>query len=192
MRNLISNFLRGLLLVVPMAAAIYVVWYLYNFLDSLIPVAKNIPGLSFLLVVLLITITGSYAKRYNTGLLIWFENFIKDVPLLSLIYSSIKDLMTSFVGEEKKFNKPVLVKVESNLYKPGFVTSQDLKNEGLPGKVSVYLPHSYNFSGNVFITEKKNIIPLKNSSSDVMKYIVSGGISGGIKAWLWKSFLLFN
>ena len=182
MRNLISNFLRGLLLVVPMAAAIYVVWYLYNFLDSLIPVAKNIPGLSFLLVVLLITITGSYAKRYNTGLLIWFENFIKDVPLLSLIYSSIKDLMTSFVGEEKKFNKPVLVKVESNLYKPGFVTSQDLKNVGLPGKVSVYLPHSYNFSGNVFITEKKNIIPLKNSSSDVMKYIVSGGISGGIKA----------
>ena len=39
-----------------------------------------------------------------------------------------------------------------------------------------------NFSGNVFITEKKNIIPLKNSSSEVMKYIVSGGISGAIKA----------
>ena len=40
---------------------------------------------------------------------------------------------------------------------------RDLKNEGLPGKVSVYLPHSYNFSGNVFITEKKNIIPVQNS-----------------------------
>ena len=180
MSNLINNFLRGLLLLVPIAAAIYVVVTIYKTLDSLIDF--GVPGLSFLLVVLLITITGSYAKRYNTGLLIWFENFIKDVPLLSLIYSSIKDLMTSFVGEEKKFNKPVLVKVESNLYKPGFVTSQDLKNEGLPGKVSVYLPHSYNFSGNVFITDKKNIIPLKNSSSDVMKYIVSGGISGGIKA----------
>ena len=109
MRNLINNFLRGLLLVVPMAAAIYVVWYLYYFLDSLIPVAKNIPGLSFILVVLLITIAGSYAKRYNTGLVNWFENFIKDVPLLNLIYSSIKDLMTSFMGEKKKFNKPVLV-----------------------------------------------------------------------------------
>ena len=182
MRNLINNFLRGLLLVVPMAAAIYVVWYLYNFLDSLIPVAKNIPGLSFILVVLLITIAGSYAKRYNTGLVNWFENFIKDVPLLNLIYSSIKDLMTSFMGEKKKFNKPVLVKVEASLYKPGFVTSEDLKNVGLNGKVSVYLPHSYNFSDNVFITEKKNIIPLKNSSSEVMKYIVSGGISGAIKA----------
>ena len=90
--------------------------------------------------------------------------------------------MTSFMGEKKKFNKPVLVKVESSLYKPGFVTSSDLKEIGLPGKVSVYLPHSYNFSGNVFITDKKNVIPLKNSSSEVMKYIVSGGISGSIKA----------
>ena len=182
MRNLLNNFLRGLLLLVPMAAAIYVVWYLYNFLDNLIPIVKNIPGLSFVLVVLLITMVGSFARRYNTGMINWFENIIKDIPLLNIVYSSIKDLMTSFMGEKKKFNKPVLVKVESNLYKPGFVTSNDLKEIGLPGKVSVYLPHSYNFSGNVFITEKKNIIPLKNSSSEVMKYIVSGGISGSIKA----------
>ncbi|MFL2996240.1 MAG: DUF502 domain-containing protein [Cytophagales bacterium] len=182
MSNLLNNFLRGLLLLVPMAAAIYVVVYLYNFLDNLIPVVKNIPGLSFVLVVLFITMVGSFARRYNTGMINWFENIIKDIPLLNLVYSSIKDLMTSFMGEKKKFNKPVLVKVESSLYKPGFVTSNDLKEIGLPGKVSVYLPHSYNFSGNVFITDKKNVIPLKNSSSEVMKYIVSGGISGSIKA----------
>ena len=182
MSNLLNNFLRGLLLLVPMAAAIYVVVYLYNFLDNLIPVVKNIPGLSFVLVVLFITMVGSFARRYNTGMINWFENIIKDIPLLNLVYSSIKDLMTSFMGEKKKFNKPVLVKVESSLYKPGFVTSNDLKEIGLPGKVSVYLSHSYNFSGNVFITDKKNVIPLKNSSSEVMKYIVSGGISGSIKA----------
>jgi len=182
MSNLLNNFLRGLLLLVPMAAAIYVVVYLYNFLDNLIPIVKNIPGLSFVLVVLFITMVGSFARRYNTGMINWFENIIKDIPLLNLVYSSIKDLMTSFMGEKKKFNKPVLVKVESSLYKPGFVTSNDLKEIGLPGKVSVYLPHSYNFSGNVFITDNKNVISLKNSSSEVMKYIVSGGISGSIKA----------
>ena len=122
MSNLLNNFLRGLLLLVPMAAAIYVVVYLYNFLDNLIPVVKNIPGLSFVLVVLFITMVGSFARRYNTGMINWFENIIKDIPLLNLVYSSIKDLMTSFMGEKKKFNKPVLVKVESSLYKPGFVT----------------------------------------------------------------------
>ena len=181
MRQLLNNFLRGLLLIVPMAAAIYVVWYLYNFLDSLVPLAKNIPGLSFIIVIVSITIVGSFTKKYNTGLINWFEDLVKKVPLLNLVYSSIKDLMTSFMGEKKKFNKPVLVKVDNNLYKPGFVTSEDLKDIGLPGKVSVYLPHSYNFSGNVFLTDKKNVTPLSNPSSEVMKYIVSGGISGKIK-----------
>ena len=115
MRNLLNNFLRGLLLIVPMAAAIYVVWYLYNFLDSLIPIAKNIPGLSFVIVIVTITIIGSFTKKYNTGLINWFEELVKKVPLLNLVYSSIKDLMTSFMGEKKKFDKPVLVKVENNL-----------------------------------------------------------------------------
>ena len=180
MRNFLNNFLRGLLLLVPMAAAMYVVYYIYTMLDSLIDF--GIPGLSFVIVILLITFVGFFTRKYNTGLFIWFEDLVNKVPLLSLIYSSIKDLMNSFVGEKKKFNKPVLVKVENNLYKPGFVTSDDLKEIGLPGMVSVYLPHSYNFSGNVFLTDKKNIKPLKNSSSEVMKYIVSGGISGKIKA----------
>ena len=180
MRNFLNNFLRGLLLLVPMAAAMYVVFYIYTMLDSLIDF--GIPGLSFVIVILLITFVGFFTRKYNTGLFIWFEDLVNKVPLLSLIYSSIKDLMNSFVGDKKKFNKPVLVKVENNLYKPGFVTSDDLKEIGLPGMVSVYLPHSYNFSGNVFLTDKKNIKPLKNSSSEVMKYIVSGGISGKIKA----------
>jgi uncharacterized membrane protein len=180
-RQLLNNFFRGLLLIVPMAAAIYVVWYLYNFLDSLVPFAKNIPGLSFIIVIISITVAGSFTKKYNTGLINWFEDLVKKVPLLNLVYSSIKYLMTSFMGEKKKFNKPVLVKVDNNLYKPGFVTSEDLKDIGLPGKVSVYLPHSYNFSGNVFLTDKKNVTPLSNPSSEVMKYIVSGGISGKIK-----------
>ena len=180
MRNFLNNFLRGLLLLVPMAAAMYVVYYIYTMLDSLIDF--GIAGLSFVIVILLITFVGFFTRKYNTGLFIWFEDLVNKVPLLSLIYSSIKDLMNSFVGDKKKFNKPVLVKVENNLYKPGFVTSDDLKDIGLPGMVSVYLPHSYNCSGNVFLTDKKNIKPLKNSSSEVMKYIVSGGISGKIKA----------
>ena len=70
-----------------MAAAIYVVWYLYNFLDSLIPIAKNIPGLSFVIVIVTITIIGSFTKKYNTGLINWFEELVKKVPLLNLVYS---------------------------------------------------------------------------------------------------------
>ena len=89
--------------------------------------------------------------------------------------------MTSFMGDERKFNKPVLVKMDGGIYKPGFITSKDLDEIGMPGYVSVYLPHSYNISGNVYLVDKKNIKPINNKSSEVMKYIVSGGISGSVK-----------
>ena len=181
MRNLLNHFLRGLLLLVPMAGAIYVVWYLYDFLDNLIPFLKNYTGLSFVAVIMFITLFGSVASRYNTGIVNWFEGLIANIPLLNLIYSSIKDLMTSFMGDERKFNKPVLVKMDGGIYKPGFITSKDLDEIGMPGYVSVYLPHSYNISGNVYLVDKKNIKPINNKSSEVMKYIVSGGISGSVK-----------
>ena len=73
------------------------------------------------------------------------------------------------------------VKMNDNIMKPGFVTAKDLKEIGLPGLASVYFPHSYNFSGNVFLVDRKLIKPIKSSTSEVMKYIVSGGVSGSIR-----------
>jgi hypothetical protein len=55
-----------------MAGAIYVVWYLYDFLDNLIPFL-NYPGVSFVAVIIFITLFGSVARRYNTGIVNWFE-----------------------------------------------------------------------------------------------------------------------
>ena len=67
---------------------------------------------------------------------------------------------------------------ESGLEKLGFITQEDLSKLGIEGKVAVYLPHSYNFSGNLFIVPSQNVIILKSASSaDVMKFIVSGGVT---------------
>ena len=41
----------------------------------------------------------------------------------------------------------------------------------------MYIPHSYNFSGNLYVVEKKYITPIDASSSEVMKLIVSGGVA---------------
>jgi uncharacterized membrane protein len=44
--------------------------------------------------------------------------------------------------------------------------------------VAVYFPHSYNVSGNVFLVKKEKVKPLSGvKSSDVMKFMVSGGVS---------------
>ena len=100
-------------------------------------------------------------------------------PLVKLVYSSLNDLFKAFVGKEKKFNKPVLVKVNtiSDLEKMGFLTQTDLSKLNIKDKVTVYFPHSYNFSGEMFIVPVEHVTPLDIPAAEAMKFIVSGGVT---------------
>jgi uncharacterized membrane protein len=96
------------------------------------------------------------------------------------VYTAFNDLFKAFVGKEKKFSQPVLVKVNlhSDLEKLGFITEDNLEMLGESSKVAVYFPHSYNFSGELFIVPKENIKPINLNSSEVMKFVVSAGLTG--------------
>jgi uncharacterized membrane protein len=110
----------------------------------------------------------------------WLDHLINKIPFIKLIYSSIKDLIGAFVGDKRKFSKPVLVTInkENSLHQIGFVTQEDLTELGLRDMVAVYFPHSYAFSGNHFLVPKENVKPLDITGPAAMKFIVSGGISG--------------
>ena len=43
--------------------------------------------------------------------------------------------------------------------------------------ISVYLPFSYGIMGNLLIVEKRHVEVLDEKPSDVMKFIVSGGVT---------------
>lgn len=182
MHPVINYFLRGLLLVVPIALTVYIISAMVVWVDGLIPI--KIPGIGILTVLLATTGIGYLANSFIAKpIFIAVNKMLKKIPLVGFIYSSINDLVTAFVGDKKKFDQPVLVPMDEigNLLKPGFITQSDLESIGLPGMVSVYLPHSYNFSGNIFIVSKSKLILLKGENTDIMKYIVSGGVSGKIE-----------
>lgn len=182
LQSLFRYFLRGLLLVIPVGGTVYVIVLMIQWTDQLLPI--QIPGLGLITVFFVTSLIGYLANTivarpfFNL-----FGDLLKRVPIVSFIYTSINDLVSAFVGDKKRFDTPVLVPFDDKdiLYKPGFITQKDLDEIGLPGKVAVYLPHSYNFSGNIFIVEKSKLIPLAGKSTDIMKYIVSGGVSGKIK-----------
>ncbi len=96
------------------------------------------------------------------------------------MYSALKDLLGAFVGDKKKFNKPVLVRInkDNNLYQIGFITQADLSDLGLNDMVVVYFPHSYAISGFHYVVSRENVQPLNVSGTQAMKFIVSGGVSG--------------
>ncbi|CAN5396617.1 DUF502 domain-containing protein [soil metagenome] len=178
-RRLLKYFLRGLLFLVPITVTLYIIVGSIQWLDNLIPV--SIPFLGLLIILTIITVFG----YLGTTLLAkpffdLFEEVLIRLPLVNIIYTSLKDLIGAFVGDKKKFNKPVMVCMnnEAQVYKLGFVTQVDLSQIGMPGKVAVYLPHSYNFSGNLFFVPLESVTPLDVSSAEMMKFIVSGGVSG--------------
>jgi uncharacterized membrane protein len=178
----LKYFFRGLLYTVPLTLTIYIIVQLFLFLDDLIPVEFQIPGLGVLILIGLITGLGFIGSSIIIQpIKSYFNKLMDRVPMLKTVYSSIKDLLSAFVGQKKSFTKPVLVKLnkDSNLEKLGFVTSTDLSKLGISGnKIAVYLPHSYNFSGNLFIVDASQVTPIENvKSADFMKFIVSGGVT---------------
>ncbi len=138
----------------------------------------DIPGLGILILFVLITVLGLIGSTIIARpIKRLFNRLIDKAPLLKIIYSAIRDLLSAFVGKEKKFDQPVLVIVNtiSNLEKMGFITQKDLSDMKILDKVSVYFPHSYNFSGEMFIVPKELVRPINIPSAEAMKFIVSGG-----------------
>lgn len=186
-RQLLRYFLQGMLYVAPLGITLYIIWLLFSFIDSLLRTALQsvfgpvIPGLGILIMVLLLIMLGYFAQTFiGRPLKSWIEALLAKIPILNIVYSAFADLFSSLLGTERKFNQPVLVLVNpvTNLEKMGFLTEEDLSMLNEPGKVAVYFPHSYNFSGEMFIVPTEQVKKLDLHPGDVMKFVVSGGVAG--------------
>ena len=191
MKRLLNFFFQGLLFVVPIAVTLWVLFRAILWVDGLLPFQVpihlpgkteiDIPGLGLITIFLFIAAVGWLSARYiRNPLFSYLEQLIDKAPLVKLIYSSVKDLVQAFVGEKRRFNQPVLVRLEkeSEINRIGFITQEDLSDLGLEKeKVAVYLPFSYSFAGELIILPRENIRPLNASGTDMMKFIISGGVT---------------
>lgn len=186
MKKLMNYFLQGLLYTAPIGITAYIIYVVFKFTNSILDdVLENflkidIPGLGLIVIFFFLVLIGIIGRSiFAQPFKILFKHLLEKAPLLKLIYSALNDLLSAFVGKEKKFNKPVLVLVNpiSNLEKLGFLTAEDLSKIDEKDKVAVYFPHSYNFSGELFIVPKTQIRPIDINPAVVMKFIVSGGVS---------------
>jgi len=179
MRRLLNYFLRGLVLVAPLAITLYVCWVVFVRIDGWL--GLPVPGLGFILTIVLITLIGFLGSNLITrGMVAIVEQALSRLPFVRLLYTSTKDLLNAFVGEKRRFDKPVLVRLsmQSEARMVGFVTQESLDRLGLPGYSSVYFPQSYNFAGNLVVFPSSQVEPLDAPSADVMAFIVSGGVTG--------------
>ena len=187
MKNLIRYFVQGLLIIVPIGISVYILVFIFLKIGSLLttlqisvnPYVDPIIGAAAVLGFILLT--GMLGTTILVRpLLLILDKVADKTPLFKTVYSSMKDLMGAFVGNKKKFSLPVMVTVnkENNIQQLGFITQTDLHELGVKeGKIAVYVPMSYSFSGNLIIVPKDSVQTIDASPSETLKFIVSGGIS---------------
>ncbi len=177
-RRLLVYFLRGLVFLAPVGITAYICVVVFAAIDGWL--GLSVPGAGFAVSLALITLFGFLASSFITKSLISaLDDVLERLPFVRLLYSSSRDLVSAFVGEKRRFDKPVVVELFAggNARALGFVTQAALAELGMDGYVSVYMPHSYNFSGQMYLFPIAAVTRLDANSSDVMAFIVSGGVT---------------
>ncbi len=186
MKKLFRYFLQGLIFAAPAGITLFVIYWVFDTIDGPVRHFVNylfniqIPGIGLLVTFFTITLLGWLGQSFLFKPIgEFFEGLLEKMPIVKLLYTSLTDFFNAFVGEKRKFTRPVLVKVNlvSNLEKIGFITADDLSFLGIKDKVVVLFPHSYNWSGEMFIVPAEHVTPINMPPGEVMKFVVTGGVT---------------
>lgn len=178
MTRLLNYFFRGLIVLAPAVLTVYVFWLIFSAVDRWM--GLPIPGAGIVVTIVLITLfgflTSNVLARWLVSLL---DRVFNRLPLVRLVYSSTKDLLAAFVGEKRRFDRPVVVTTSADGIEKafGFVTQAAMGRFGLDDHVTVYLPFSYTFTGVIRIYPTRNVTPLDTDSAELMAFVVSGGVT---------------
>jgi uncharacterized membrane protein len=132
-RRLVGYFLRGLVFLAPVVITLYVVTVVFRTVDGWL--GLSIPGAGFVATVVLVTLFGFFASGFITrSFVAWLDDILERLPVVRLLYSSIRDFVNAFVGEKRRFDKPELVRLfdNSSAHALGFVTQESLEALGCP------------------------------------------------------------
>jgi uncharacterized membrane protein len=176
--RLFNYFLRGLVVVVPLSVTIWVCYQIFHAIDDLLGFA--VAGLGFLIMIVLVTLIGFVASTFVARTLgNAFDGMRARLPFVNLLYSSTKDMLNAFVGEKRRFDKPVLISLteDGSVKVFGFLTAESLAVLGVADSATVYIPTSYSVAGHVVVVPASRVTRIDADAPEVMAYIVSGGVT---------------
>lgn len=179
-QRIIQYFLQGLLILGPVSITIYFIYIVFDKIDSILRPAINIPGLGFVIIIAFIILTGYLSSFFVMGrILSVLDKWLERTPGVKLFYSFVRDFFEAFAGNKKKFTHNVLANIDdTDVWRVGFITQEDMSSFGMENYVAVYLPMAYSVAGNVYIVPKERIRPVPNiSAAHAMKFAVSGGVT---------------
>jgi len=180
-RKILKYFIQGILILAPIAITGYLLYWLFDKVDSILRPYVNIPGLGFVIIIVFVILVGWVSSNFLMGSVInLFDHWLERTPGIKFIYSSIKDFFEAFAGDKKKFDKAVLINVFGDeVWIVGFLTDQEMQKFEMGAEyVGVYVPQAYNFAGQLYILPRYKVKKIENiTSGEAMKYAVTGGVA---------------
>ena len=180
LKQVIRFFIQGLIILAPIGITGYVLYWLFDKVDSILRPYVNIPGLGFVIIIIFVILVGWVSSSFLMGsFLNFFDQWMERTPGIKFIYTSTKDFFEAFAGDKRKFNKSVLASVFSeDVWIVGFLTDEEMQKFDMGANmVAVYVPQAYNFAGQLYILPRDKVRKIeKLTAGEAMKYAVTGGV----------------
>ena len=183
-KRLRAQFITGIVIVVPIGAAILILRWLFLAIDNILqPVAQSllgytIPGLGLGITIVIVYLAGVVATNVIGRRLIRYgESLLARVPLFRYLYTGIRQILQSFATpREGGFLQVVLVEFpKQGMRAIGFVTSESQVESG-EKLLNVFIPTSPNpTSGYLEIVRESDVIRTNISVDNALKMVLSGG-----------------
>ena len=148
-----------------------------------IELLRHIPGLSVIVMVAGLLLTGIFAANiFGQWWLTQGSRLLNKIPIVKSIYSSVKQVSdTLFSSSGNAFREAVLVEYpRQGAWTIAFVTGKPSGEaaEHLTGDyLSLYVPTTPNpTSGFFLIMPRSEVVPLAMSVDEALKYVVSMGV----------------
>jgi uncharacterized membrane protein len=198
----------GLLVWLPLAITIWVLSWLLGALDGVfawllsatqavlpqtardsIEWLRHVPGLGVVVMALVLMLTGMFAANiFGQWWLRQWDAVLGKIPIVKSIYNSVKQVSdTLFSSNGNAFREAVLVQYpRAGSWTIAFVTGRPSGEVAshLPGDyVSVYVPTTPNpTSGFFLMMPRADVLALKMSVDEALKYVISMGVVGPASA----------
>ena len=195
-----SRIIAGIFIVIPLAVTIWLVFIFFNLitkwsepimsqfhlsgLENKFWFELTIRGFSIIVTLTFLFIVGQVAKwTLGRRLMDTLEKGILEIPILSTVYSTAKQVVDAIKGGNGMFRQVVLVEFpRKGLYTIGFLTNENKGVNELSEKtgkkmISVFMPFAPPTSGYLIFIPREDCIFLEMNVSDGMKLIISGGVA---------------
>ena len=180
LKQILRFFVQGLIILAPIGITGYVLYWLFDKVDSILRPYVNMPGLGFAIIILFVILVGWVSSSFLMGsFLNFFDQWMERTPGIKFIYTSTKDFFEAFAGDKRKFSQSVLASVFSeDVWIVGFLTDEEMQKFDMGANmVAVYVPQAYNFAGQLYILPRDKVRKIeKLTAGEAMKYAVTGGV----------------